>query len=632
MSFLLSITIWLIGFNPIQSDTSTVNSSIEDVTVFRNQAQVERIAKVDLKSGKNTIVFTNLSATMIPQSIQLKGNGAFTLLSILNRTNFTETKTSNSDLQKLIDRRDSLQKEFTSIKARIKVIDSNIALLNSSSNITNNHKLSAAELDALLDLQGKRLLDFEERKIVLNTKSRNLDKEIQLLNNQIRESGATIRNHFKEVVAEVEVSSASTIEFSLQYLVHNAGWNPSYDVRANSISSPLYIDFKANIYQNTGYDWKDVNFTINSGDPSQSLQKPELFPSFVGFFQSRSMLNTGKNSRIETRRTSKKGVIEGRVVDKSTNEILIGASVFFPGLNLGSSVNNNGSFTINNVPNGTHVFRVNFIGYKSYSGYLTVGNSGMYVSVFLALDISGLEEVVVTGYSSENFQGKLSGVSVNDEANYDTPVAISNQEISNQTSFSYKINRPYTVPSDGKEYTLAIKKEQPNTKYIYSTVPKLSANAYLIGKLTEWDDLNLIEGDANIYFESSFVGSTYLDPSSLSDTLEMSLGKDERIIVERKKLKDFEERRFFGSKTRESLSFEISIRNTKKESVEILVEDQIPISRDESIKVSPKELSGGKLNKETGIIEWKIDLAPNETKKLRLDFQIEYPKGKRISY
>lgn len=150
--------------------------------------------------------------------------------------------------------------------------------------------------------------------------------------------------------------------------------------------------------------------------------------------------------------------------------------------------------------------------------------------------------------------------------------------------------------------------------------------------MKDWDNLNLIEGEANVYFENSFVGSTYLDPSSLLDTLEISLGKDERIVVERKKLKDFEERRFFGSKTRESLSFEISIRNTKSESIEIIIQDQIPVSTDESIKVSHKELSGGELNEQTGMITWRLKLAANEVKKLRLNFEIEYPKGKRINF
>jgi uncharacterized protein (TIGR02231 family) len=302
-----------------------------------------------------------------------------------------------------------------------------------------------------------------------------------------------------------------------------------------------------------------------------------------------------------------------------------------PELNKGVSTNADGFFELDNVPNGNYTFVVQFIGYQTLEKRFTISNSGLNVLALLAADIFGLEEVVVTGVGvSDQLRGRVTGVAIQNEFNNSN--IISNQEISNQTSFSYVISRPYTVPSDGKEHTLNIKNETPETDYLYATVPKLSANAYLVGKLNDWDDLNLIEGEANIYFENSFVGSIFLDPSSLLDTLEISLGKDERIVVERKKLKDFEERRFFGSKTRESLSFEISVRNTKSEPIEIIVQDQIPVSTDESIKVSEKELSSGKLNKETGIITWRLNLNPNETVKLKLNFQIEYPKGKRISY
>ena len=130
----------------------------------------------------------------------------------------------------------------------------------------------------------------------------------------------------------------------------------------------------------------------------------------------------------------------------------------------------------------------------------------------------------------------------------------------------------------------------------------------------------------------TFIGTNYLNPVALQDTLGILLGKDERINIERKKLKDFEERRFFGSKTRESLSYEITIRNTKPEAISISVEDQIPVSTDESIKVTPKDISGGKLDKETGIITWDLELKSNETKKLRIDFEVEYPKSKKIIY
>lgn len=631
---MLSLILLLLTISPFQqtaSDSVIVKSEIENVTVFRSQAQIERISDVRLSPGKNVIVFTELSESMIPNSIQLKGKDAFTLLSITHRNNFIE-ETSNSKLvNQLTSQRDSLQRLITSKRARINVINSNVSLLSSSNNIANNHKLSASELDALLDLNSKRLLEFEEQKILLNNEISNINDRVRLLNNRIREQGGSIRNRFKEVVAEIEMESAKEIEFSLQYLVNNSGWNPSYDIRSENINAPLAFTYKANIYQNTGYDWNDVQFTINSGDPSQNVQKPELAPNYVGFYNARQKPNRSSGNSVATfKRSEDNGLIEGIVMDQTTGEPLPGATVFIPELNKGMRATVDGLFEMDNVPNGTYTLRINYIGYKPLNKRFSINNSGLNVFALLAADFLSLDEVVVTGMSDQ-LQGRVSGVAVKSEE-FVSSAPIQNQEISNQTSFSYKIERPYSVPSDGKEHTLEIKKETPQTDYLYASVPKLSSNAYLIGNLTDWDDLNLIEGDANVYFENSFVGSTYLDPSSLLDTLEISLGKDERIIIERKKLKDYEERRFFGSKTRESLSFEISIRNTKSEPIKIIVEDQIPVSTDESIKVSPKQLSGGELDEQTGIINWRLNLEPNETRKIKLNYQIEYPKGKRINH
>ena len=631
---MISLLLFFISFIPFQnssSDTLVVTSKIENVTVFRSQAQIERTADVSLKAGKTMVVFSELSESMVPNSIQLKGKGSFTLISLTNRTNFTEPKTNDKLTSRLIAQRDSLQDQITRVRAQIKVIDSNVNLLNSSNNIANNHKISAAELDALLDLKSKRLLEYENKKIALNKDINKLNSKVELINNKIMESGSVTRNSFKEVIAEIEVESPIEMEFSLQYLVYNSGWNPSYDIRSENVSDPLNITYKANIYQNTSYDWNDVQFTINSGDPSQNVQKPTIYPEFINF-RGAMRYFSNQQSGIQIRNTSNKSVVEGNVYDQVTGEPLPGVTVQLVELQKGVATNPNGYFSITDIPNGRYTLRATFVGFRKSEAQVLIRNSGSYATIVMKEDILGLEEVMVTGVGVD-YDGSYSSNERRREPNdFVQNEIIQNQEISNQTSFSYKIDRPYSVPSDGKKHTLEIKRENPKTDYIYATVPKLSQNAYLIGNLVDWDEMNLIEGEANVYFENSFVGSTYLDPSSLLDTLEISLGKDERIIVERKKLKDFEERRFFGSKTRESLSFEISIRNTKPEPIEIIVEDQIPVSTDESIKVSPKELSGGELNKQTGIITWKMNLAPNETKKLRLNFQIEYPKGKRINF
>ncbi len=694
MNLLVTISLLISSLFNVNSDTTKVSSSIENVTVFRTQAQIERKASVDLKSGRNVIIFSELSSGLNQNSIQLKGKGAFTILSLSTKNNYEEIKPSNPQITALNLKKDSLQNQIANLRSKIKVIDSNIRLLNSSNNIANNHKLSAAELDALLELQSKKLLEYETSKNSSQKSINDLNTKIRLINEQIRELGAVRRNNFKEIIAEVEVNENQRMDFQLQYLVNNAGWSPAYDVRSIDTDSPLEIDFKARVYQNTGYDWENINFTIDSGDPTISIQKPELDTNFA-FFTNSTIAKRNRNqpqlsSTATISRISSKGTLRGSVIDKEYGEEIAGATVFIPEIDRGLATDALGRFTINGIPNGVYKVVVSFVGYNTYEGMVSFGNSGIELNVQMATSFTGLEELVVSGYAitpeSENrgfdvqvrgntnlaavsdplyvVDGQIttegldsinpddieslevlkdeeavalygsrgaSGVVIITTKNY-AGNNIQNSEVNNQTSFSYKISEPYSVPSDGKEHTLNIKKEQPNTRYQYFAVPKLTKKSFLIAKISDWSEMNLIAGPTNIYFEDSYVGENTINPDITLDSLAFSLGVDERIIVNRKKLKDFEERRFFGSKVRESLSFEISIRNTKSEVISISVEDQIPITTDESIKVSPKELSGGEIDEETGIITWNLSVKPNETKKLKLNFEIEYPKGKRVSY
>tara|TARA_R110002096_G_scaffold432976_4_gene650821 strand:+ start:17818 stop:19704 length:1887 start_codon:yes stop_codon:yes gene_type:complete len=628
MPFLLALFLFTATFSTPPSDTTTVISSIEKVTVFRNQAQIERTATFNLKTGKNVIVFTDLAQSLEENSIQIKAKGTFTLLSLTTKFNFTETKNSNTNIVALEKQKAVLEAQADEKRTTLTVNEGEIGFLKASQNILNNNKLTGAELNDLMATYRSNLSRLEKEKLNARRSLREIETQIQTINNQIREAGGVKRESFREVVAEIESETAQKLEFHLQYLVRNAGWRPTYDIRSENIEEPLSINFKAKIYQNTGYDWENVQFIVNSGDPSQNIERPILNPLYASFFSYNygRTKQTRQKSQASINRTGSRGVVTGTVVSLRDGESLAGATIILKEINLGASADRNGQFTISGVPNGSYNVSVQFIGFATYSGTVVISNSGLDMRISLAEELVSMEELVISAApgSSDKIRART------EKPRASAPVFT--QQISNQTSFSYAIERPYSVPSDGKEYTLELKRETPNTGYKYSTTPKLSSFAYLVGEITNWDDLNLIEGDANVYFDNSFVGTNYLNPVALQDTLGILLGKDERINIERKKLKDFEERRFFGSKTRESLSYEITIRNTKPEAISISVEDQIPVSTDESIKVTPKDISGGKLDKETGIITWDLELKSNETKKLRIDFEVEYPKSKKIIY
>jgi uncharacterized protein (TIGR02231 family) len=208
------------------------------------------------------------------------------------------------------------------------------------------------------------------------------------------------------------------------------------------------------------------------------------------------------------------------------------------------------------------------------------------------------------------------------------PVAVEKQV--GETTVTFDVAAPYTLVSDGKVQTIEIQRTNTPAEYKYITVPKLSPLTYLTGNITDWAKQNLISGEATLYFENTFVGKSYLNVNQLKDTLTVSLGTDNSILVKREKRQDFTSRKVLGSNKTESYSFLITVRNNKVNPVKIIVNDQIPISSNSGIEVNAIELSGGKHDSQTGVIKWDLEIKPQETRQLILTYSVKYPKDKTI--
>ena len=161
--------------------------------------------------------------------------------------------------------------------------------------------------------------------------------------------------------------------------------------------------------------------------------------------------------------------------------------------------------------------------------------------------------------------------------------------------------------------------------------PKIDKDAFLVAEATGWERLNLLQGEANVYFENTFVGKSILDPGQTSDTLRFSMGRDRSIRIERTKENDYSSRRAIGSNQTQTVAWKFSVRNTRPEPVVLTLADQLPVSRNSAIAVSAEELSGGQLDKESGIVTWRLELKPGEQRELRLRYAVKYPKGRSLT-
>ena len=166
--------------------------------------------------------------------------------------------------------------------------------------------------------------------------------------------------------------------------------------------------------------------------------------------------------------------------------------------------------------------------------------------------------------------------------------------------------------------------------YQYYSVPKVDKGAFLMANIVDWEKYSLLEGEANVFFEDTYVGKTLLDVRYSSDTLQISLGKDKSITVNREKIKNLTTKQFIGNKKEETRSWKTVIKNNKGQKVNLVVFDQVPVSTNSEIEVNVQTISGAKHSQETGEIKWEFELNPSETKEFELKYSVKFPKYRNL--
>lgn len=201
----------------------------------------------------------------------------------------------------------------------------------------------------------------------------------------------------------------------------------------------------------------------------------------------------------------------------------------------------------------------------------------------------------------------------------------------NQLTTSFVVNTPYDVYSNQKPQGVQLKQYQLPAKYSYFTAPRLDDAAFLVAKVSDWSKYNLLPGNANLIIDNNFAGSSYINPNSTEDILTLSLGRDERIVTKRERIDEEGSTSFLGNSQKRIYTYEISVRNSRKEAVDIDVKEQFPLSTEKDIEIKLLETSNAKVDTDKGELSWNLNLKAGETKKLRVSYSVKSPKGKVMS-
>lgn len=533
-----------------------IKSTISNVTVYSQGAQIFRKANYSVKTGITKIIVDGVCNGIDANSLQVKATGSIVILDSKYSLYYPSPKEVNleglplkvrQDIDKLEDSLTNLNFDLQSIQDEIDVLNATKSILSNNGAIKGQGKVndSINLLKQAIEFYQVKMTEINVKLHVLNRKK----TEKNSVKAQMNERLSQLKNFqnknqlnpkstgpIPRITITVQASTPVAGKLDLSYLVSKAGWVPLYDLRSEIATSQVNLNYKANVFQNTGIDWENVRLTISTNNPYQNKTMPTIHPWYIDY---------------QTYRAQKSAA----------------------------------PATINNMQTGVMYDQAKSRGYES------------------------AEEKDEQAFTSNQF------------------VTVIDQLISAE----FQIDLPYTIESNNEQHMVLIKNIDLKANYKYYTVPKMDRSAYLVAQISKLDELQLVPAKANIFFDGSYIGETYLDPSSLDDTLNLSLGKDPNIIVKRTLLKQECKEKIVGNTVEKTFAYLIEVKSLKSTTVDIVIQDQMPITQNGDIIIEMIDNDKATYNPITGLLEWSSKLKSKENRQIKLVYKVKYNKDQYIN-
>lgn len=598
-----------------------VKTSVSDVTVFIKGAQVTRKTVVNFPAGKSTLRFTNLSPYIDAKSVQVKVDGEIMVMSVNHTLNYNDTIKQNNEVAAYVKQLEAIDEKIKTEQTNLEIVAEEISFLKENKKIGGTDKgIEYNNLKLTAEYYNQQIATMTVKRAEVDKKIKQLNEEKAVIQKKLAFAGNIKPEPTGEIFLAADSKNALSVPVELSYYVNNASWFPSYDIRAKDITQPIDLVYKANVMQNTKEEWKNVKLRISSANPRLGSVAPKLKTYTLNYWT--------KPPRYDIENNNLSNTVSGIVTDEY-GEPIIGASVTIKGTTIGAISDLDGKYSLA-IPAGGGELQVSYIGYNTQTWPI----NSTHINIRLEESALALEETVVMGYGTQkksDLTGRVARTSIQSEPTQPKSVPVPVAQVENATSVEFEIKTPYTIASESKITVVEMERYSLPAEYEYYCVPKADKDAFLLANVVDWEQYNLLEGEANIFLENTFVGKTILDVRYVSDTLNISLGRDKNVVVKREKTKEFTQTKFLSSKAEVSRDWKISVRNNKSQPISMILLDQIPISTVSDIEVTVEKLSNGILNKETGEVKWKFTVPAAQKTEFDLFYKVRYPKDKNLT-
>ena len=186
-----------------------------------------------------------------------------------------------------------------------------------------------------------------------------------------------------------------------------------------------------------------------------------------------------------------------------------------------------------------------------------------------------------------------------------------------------------------KSFRVATAKIAPDL--LSRATPALDETAFLEASFRQADEAPLLPGRVALYRDGIFVGRGQMALTPKDETVRLGFGADDKVKVARATLRKIEgSTGIISSAKTDEREYKITVRSGHERPIRVVVEDQMPTSEIEDIKVELLPVTTPPTERDVrdrrGVLAWSFDAAPGEAKEIKLGWRLRWPADKVVSY
>ncbi|WP_300017168.1 DUF4139 domain-containing protein [Pseudonocardia sp.] len=197
---------------------------------------------------------------------------------------------------------------------------------------------------------------------------------------------------------------------------------------------------------------------------------------------------------------------------------------------------------------------------------------------------------------------------------------------------SWRLARPTAVAADGTPHRTTVTTVEAGSRLDHLTAPVLGPDVHLRATVVNTSGHVLPAGPVSTFLSGAYVGTTSLETTAPGGEIELALGVDDRVVVERELESRTAHRIRFGSQRGATQRWRTTVTNRRAGEARVVVRDRLPVSRAAEVKVVDIELVPEPAERdELGRCEWVARVPAGGTWEVSVRFGVEHPKDSRVT-